>query len=86
MQVRVGPATAENDLMVKLKHARGFVEKNYRVKMFVPFRNQQRQAAFAMLDVLRAKGADFAAVAEPTVNERVARNTFAIFLSPKKAE
>ncbi len=83
VQVRIGPTVAEHDLQVKLKQARGFVEKNYRVKLFVPYRMQQRQDAFVMLGRLRELGSEFAAVANPAENERLARNTFAIFLSPK---
>ncbi|EIE20352.1 hypothetical protein COCSUDRAFT_83552 [Coccomyxa subellipsoidea C-169] len=82
-EVRIGPTVAEHDLQVKLKQARGFVEKNHRVKLFVPYRMQQRQDAFVMLGRLRELGSEFAAVANPAENERLARNTFAIFLSPK---
>ena len=83
VQVRIGPTVAEHDLQVKLKQARAFVEKKYRVKLFVPYRMQQRQDAFNMMGRLRELGGEFAAVANPAVNERLARNTYAIFLSPK---
>lgn len=85
MQVRIGPTVAEHDLQVKLKQARGFLEKNYRVKLFVPYKMQQRQEAFAMLSRLRELGAKFATVSNPAANEPIARNTYAIFLSPKEA-
>ena len=81
-QVRVGPKTAAADLAVKVKQARGFIEKGYRVKAAVPFRMSERAAAHDMLQRLRALGAEFAAVADPQVNERLARNTVAIYLSP----
>lgn len=85
VQVRIGPMVAEHDLEVKMKQARGFVEKNYRVKLFVPYRMPQKQEAFAMLNRLRELGREFAAVSNPAANERLARNTYAIFLSPKQA-
>ncbi|BDA45531.1 probable translation initiation factor IF-3 at C-terminar half [Coccomyxa sp. Obi] len=84
-EVRIGPMVAEHDLEVKMKQARGFVEKNYRVKLFVPYRMPQKQEAFAMLSRLRELGREFAVVTNPAANERLARNTYAIFLSPKQA-
>ncbi|CAL8470874.1 g10416 [Coccomyxa elongata] len=84
-EVRIGPMVAEHDLEVKMKQARGFVEKKYRVKLFVPYRMPQKQEAFAMLNRLRELGREFAAVSNPAANERLARNTYAIFLSPKQA-
>lgn len=80
--MRVGPKTAAADLAVKLKQARSFIEKGYRVKAAVPFRMSERAAAHDMLQRLRDLAAEFAAVADPQVNERLARNTVAIYLSP----
>lgn len=82
VQVRVGPATAEHDLQMKLKQARGFLDKNYRVKVSVSFKNPEQQKASEMLGRLRSLCADFASVRNPAANEKLARNTYALFLSP----
>ena len=41
----MGPKTAAADLAVKLRQARGFIEKGHRVKASVPFRAPERGAA-----------------------------------------
>ena len=51
--MRCGPKTAAADLAVKLKQARSFIEKGYRVKAAVPFRMSERAAAHDMLHRLR---------------------------------
>ena len=82
MQVRVGPKTAKNDLQMKLRQARGFIDKGYRVKAAVPHRHWQRAEAAEMLARVRELAGQFAAVKEPAANERLARNTLAVYLTP----
>ena len=41
-EVRIRPKTGEHDLMVKLKHAREFLEKDYKVQVNVLFRGRER--------------------------------------------
>lgn len=83
MQIRIGPNTQENDLKMKLDKARDMVEKKYRVRLFVPYRNQHREAAVRMLQRLNQDCAEFAVVAGPSGIERLPANTVVVYLSPK---
>jgi translation initiation factor IF-3 len=81
--VRVGPTTAQHDLQLKLKQARGFLEKDYRVKISVSFKRLEQQQASDMLARLRSLCAEFASLRDPAANEKLPRNTYAFFLAPK---
>ena len=56
--------------------------QGYRVKAAVPHRHWQRAEAAAMLARVRELAGQFAAVKEPAANERLARNTVAVYLAP----
>jgi len=83
MQVKIGPNTQENDLKMKLDKAREMIDKKYRVRLFIPYRNQHREAAKHMLQRVRELCSGFANVAGPEGNERLPTNTVVVYLSPK---
>ena len=83
MQVRIGPNTQENDLKMKLDKAKEMVERKYRVRLFIPFKNQHREAAGHMLQRLNDVCSGFASVAGPALGERLPTNTVVVYLSPK---
>lgn len=82
-EVRIGADTADHDLAVKLRQAQGFVEKNFRVKLVVRFgRWRQTEGGQRMRDLVERVGA-WAAVTAPQTNEKMPRNTIAVYLTPK---
>lgn len=52
------------------------------MKAAVPHRAWQRAEAAEMLGRVRQLAAQFAAVREPAANERLTRNTLAVYLAP----
>lgn len=83
MQVKIGPNTQENDLRMKLDKAKEMVQKLYRVRLFIPYRMKDREAAVRMLQRLREICTDFANVAGPEGIEKLPANTVVVYLSPK---
>ena len=83
VQVRIGPNTQENDLKMKLDKAKEMVDRKYRVRLFIPFKNQHREAAARMLQRLNDVCTGFANVAGPALGERLPTNTVVVYLSPK---
>ena len=82
-QVKIGPNTQENDLKMKLDKAKDMVSKLYRVRIFIPYRMKDREAAMRMLQRLREICTDFANVAGPEGIEKLPANTVVVYLSPK---
>ena len=83
MQVKIGPNTQENDLRMKLDKAKEMVQKLYRVRLFIPYRMKDREAAIRMLQRLREICTDFANVTGPEGIEKLPANTVVVYLSPK---
>ena len=81
-QVRIGANTAEHDLELKLKAARAFVEKGYRVKLTVLHKRMQSEAGQVKLQDVATRAARFAQVLQPQLRERMQPNTHAVYLAP----
>lgn len=84
-QVRVGADTEAHDLDVKLKAVRGFVDKNFRVKLVVRFKRWRSSDGAQRLKDLVNKVAEWSTVTAPQANEKLLRNTVAVYLTPKLA-
>ena len=67
VQVRIGALTAEHDLGLKLKQARGFLDKGFRVKLVVRFGHWQRTNGEARLRSVTAECKQWSHVTAPQV-------------------
>ena len=82
-QVRVGADTQAHDLDMKLRTAQGFIERNMRVKLVVRFKRWRAADGAQRLRDLADRVGAWASVTAPQANEKLTRNTVAVYLAPK---
>ena len=70
LQLRIGALTAEHDMGLKLKQARSFLEKGFRVKLVVRFGHWQRANGEARLRSTVEECKQWAHVTAPQVRNK----------------
>ncbi|KAK9807270.1 hypothetical protein WJX73_006096 [Symbiochloris irregularis] len=82
-EIRLSADTQEHDMAFKLRQAQDLVEKNFRVKLEVKFTRWRSTDGTAKLRELVDRCSEWSTVTAPQVNEKLRRNTTAVYLTPK---
>ncbi|HIC16589.1 TPA: translation initiation factor IF-3 [Candidatus Poribacteria bacterium] len=82
-EIQFRPDTADHDYQFKMRHAREFLTKGYKVRSVVRFRGRQMLHTNLGRDVLHRLVTDVGDVAEVELGPKMENNLMAIILAPK---
>ena len=82
-EIQFRPDTADHDYQFKMRHAREFLAKGYKVRSVVRFRGRQMLHTNFGREVLHRLVADVGDVAEVELGPKMENNLMAIILTPK---
>ena len=82
-EIQFRPDTADHDYQFKMRHAREFLAKGYKVRSVVRFRGRQMLHTNFGREVLHRLVADVGDVAEVELGPKMENNLMALILTPK---